>query len=176
VEHAELDDLPRDAVDLHQIADADAVASHQHEPSDEPDDEILERDRESRAGESQEGADIIGRPEDHEQDEQDPQHLERDARHHVQRLRAPTVDLHALMHPVRPLRQHDTDEHDGDQCHDVPEDVVDHRAALAGDDGSPRRVVVAELALDVHALIERRQCLRGQGLALRDCANARSMS
>src|SRR5215475_3333391 len=44
VEQAELHDLAGHAVDLHEIADADAVLAHQHEPAEERDDEILQCD------------------------------------------------------------------------------------------------------------------------------------
>ena len=69
VEHPELDDLAGHAVDFDEVADADAVLSHQHEPAEEADDEVLERDGQSGAGQPEERAEVVRWTEDDEQDE-----------------------------------------------------------------------------------------------------------
>ena len=112
IEHSELDDFAGHAVDLDEIADANAVLAHQHEPADEADDEVLERHGEAGAGESEEGAEVVGRAEDDEQDEQHGDDLQRHARHHVERLRAPPIDRRGAEDVLGPAREQKSDEHD----------------------------------------------------------------
>src|SRR5262249_22009744 len=79
IEQSELDDLAGHAVDLDEIADANAVLAHQDEPAEEADDEVSEGDREAGAGEPEERAQVVGRSEDDEQDEQHADDLQGDA-------------------------------------------------------------------------------------------------
>ena len=66
LEDSDLGHLAGHAVDLDEIAGPNAVWSEKPEPSEEPDDEILERDRESRAGEAEKRAEIARWSKDHE--------------------------------------------------------------------------------------------------------------
>ena len=59
-EQANLDDLSADTFNLDPIAYANAISPHEHKPAEEGDDEILESDGESGAGE-QEGFDRMTR-------------------------------------------------------------------------------------------------------------------
>src|SRR5215475_11132046 len=69
VEHAEFDYFAGDAIDFDPVSEADSVLAHQHEPADEPDDEILERDGEARTGKTKESSEIRRRAKDNEQDQ-----------------------------------------------------------------------------------------------------------
>ena len=65
MEHPELHDLAGHAVDLDPVAEADTVPAHQHEPAGEGDQEVLERHREARACQAEEGAELGRRPDNH---------------------------------------------------------------------------------------------------------------
>ena len=52
MEHPQLDHFAGHAVDLHPIAEADAVFPHEHEPTEETHDEILQGYRQARACEA----------------------------------------------------------------------------------------------------------------------------
>src|ERR1700722_10385269 len=58
MEHAELGHFTADAVDFHPVAETNAVAAHQHQPTEERDDEILQRDRKARAHDADHGAEL----------------------------------------------------------------------------------------------------------------------
>ena len=60
VEDAHLHHLAADAVDLHPVADADAVTAHEHEPAEEGHDEVLERHGEAGTGEAEHGRELRG--------------------------------------------------------------------------------------------------------------------
>ncbi len=64
VEHAELYDFAGDAVDFDPVAKANSIFAHQHEPTDEADDEIFQRNGEAGAGEAEERAEVGRRTED----------------------------------------------------------------------------------------------------------------
>src|SRR5215469_1085324 len=65
VKQTQLHDFAGDAVDLHPVAESNSVFAHQHEPAQEADDEVLERDGKAGAGESQKGTELARRPEDY---------------------------------------------------------------------------------------------------------------
>src|ERR1051326_8283999 len=69
VKRAQFDDFARDAVDLDPIANANAILTHQYKPSDKADDEILERDGQSCAGQSEKRSELSGRSEDDQKNE-----------------------------------------------------------------------------------------------------------
>ena len=69
VEHSGLHYFAGHSVDLHPIAQSNPVSPHQHEPSDKPNDEILQRDGESRAGKPKESSQLIRRTKNDQQHE-----------------------------------------------------------------------------------------------------------
>src|SRR6516165_1894580 len=79
-----------------------AVAAHEHEPADEGNDEVLERDCEAGAGNAEHGAQL---PRDPDQDKEDQQHaddLQCDADDAAQRLRLPSLDVRTPEQPAQP--------------------------------------------------------------------------
>src|SRR5262249_10919062 len=92
VEHAELDHFAADAVDLHPVADAHAVRSHEHEPADEGDDEALQGHREAGGRQPDHGADLSGAADQHEEDDQDAENLQHDADHAAQGAELAAID------------------------------------------------------------------------------------
>src|SRR5882762_368433 len=68
VEHAEFRDFAADAVDFHPVAEANAIATHQHQPPEKSHDEVLQRDREACAHDADHGAELSRYTDDDEQD------------------------------------------------------------------------------------------------------------
>src|SRR5215472_9590206 len=66
VERPDLNDFPGHAVDFHPIAQANPVPAHEHEPADESDDEVLQRNGQTRSRQSKERSELARRPEDHQ--------------------------------------------------------------------------------------------------------------
>ena len=58
------------AIDLHPITDANAIASHQHEPANESHDEIFEGDGQPCAGQPKDGRHLAWDSEQHEENQQ----------------------------------------------------------------------------------------------------------
>src|SRR5882672_5125187 len=75
---ADLDDFADDAIDLNPVADLQAIAPHQHEPSEEADDEVLERDGQARACKPENGCRVVGDAEHNADDEQRCNRLQRE--------------------------------------------------------------------------------------------------
>ncbi len=80
VEHSQLDHFAGHAVDLHPIAKAHAVFSHQHKPAQEPHDEILQRHSQARAGQAQNRPQLAWWPEYDQQNEKHREYLHGHAR------------------------------------------------------------------------------------------------
>jgi len=64
VEHPKLHYFAGHAVDFDPVAEADAVLAHQHEPAEEAQDEVLERNGEARARKAEKSPELARRPED----------------------------------------------------------------------------------------------------------------
>src|SRR6202035_3138017 len=66
-EETDLDDLAANPVNLHPVADADAVSTHEDEPAEEGEDEVLKDDGEARGTETEDGGNLVRCAEDDEQ-------------------------------------------------------------------------------------------------------------
>src|SRR5215469_7576999 len=75
VERPDLNDFPGHAVDFHPIAQANSVPAHEHEPTDESDDQALQRNGQARSRQSEERSELARRPEDHEQNQKERAYL-----------------------------------------------------------------------------------------------------
>ena len=148
---SDFDDLAADAVDLDPVADANAVAPHQHEPAEEGDDEIFHRDRQAGAGQAEHRRRLCGHAEDDEQNHQRAHGLHRELHHR----RSVSMRLFSAVMPVNRWsitrrRQVDQEQHQQD-----PEQRLDHVVqgrALAGlDQRDPVAVDVAEVLLVLQA-------------------------
>src|ERR1035441_4140997 len=88
--------LARDAVDLHPIANPDAMLTHQYKPAKERNDEVLQDQGESGSGEAKNGGHLAGSAEDDEQDDQHAEELYAELEDDVQGLDAAPVDLSTI--------------------------------------------------------------------------------
>src|SRR5580692_11025998 len=79
MEHAEFGHFTADTVDFDPIAETNAVAAHQHQPTEERDDEVLQRDREACPHNSDHGAELSRYADDDEQNDNHGDHSQRDA-------------------------------------------------------------------------------------------------
>ena len=68
-QQTDLHDFAGYAVNFHPVADAHSVAAHQYEPAEERNDEILQGDRQSGAGQTENGGELVGNAEDHQQNQ-----------------------------------------------------------------------------------------------------------
>src|SRR5215471_12082443 len=80
VKHSDLNDFAGDTVNLHPITKPDSVLAHQHEPSQEPDDEVLQRNRKSRSRKTDKSSELRRRTKNHKEDEEERQNLKSHAR------------------------------------------------------------------------------------------------
>src|SRR5579862_2237640 len=69
-EKTDLRNLACDAIDLHPIANPDAMLTHQYKPAKERNDEVLQDKRESGSGEAEDGGHFAWGAEDNKQDDQ----------------------------------------------------------------------------------------------------------
>ena len=94
-QQTDLDDFSADAVDLDPVADADAVAPHQHEPSKEGDDEVFHGDGQACARQAQDRSRLRGHAENDEQNCDRAHRLRREFHHRPQRVDALVLGGHA---------------------------------------------------------------------------------
>src|SRR5271165_1211029 len=115
-EETDLDHFASNAVDLHPVADANAVLAHQNEPSKESQDESLQCNRESGSRQAQDCGHLRWHAKDDEQDEQKAQELHAEFRKRAQCAHAPPVKrgtIHEAAHKL--VAQNDANEDNGDQ-------------------------------------------------------------
>ncbi len=92
MKHSEFNNFAGHSIDFHPIAKADTVFSHEHEPTQETDDEILQRHGQARAGEPQNRSKLAWRPENHQQDEQHRADLHYHPRQRPHRFDLPAIE------------------------------------------------------------------------------------
>src|SRR5580704_16550604 len=104
-EQADLHNFAADTIDLDPVADANAVASHQHEPADEADDEVFQRHREAGAGQPEHCRGLAWHAEYDEDNEQKSDRLHGKPDHRAQANEPPLlggeVDEIAVDQPAR---------------------------------------------------------------------------
>jgi len=64
-------DFASNAVDLYPVADPDAILTHQHEPAEEPQDEVLQDHCEAGCGEANDGRQLARGSKHNQQDKQE---------------------------------------------------------------------------------------------------------
>src|ERR1019366_8146261 len=69
-ENTDLGNLARDAINLHPVANPDAMLTHQYKPAKERNDEVLQDQREPGSGEAKDGGHLARSAEDDKQDDQ----------------------------------------------------------------------------------------------------------
>src|SRR5450755_3992086 len=74
-EEPDFDDLAADTVDLYPVANSDSALTHEYEPAEKGDDEVLQNNGESGGGQAENGGHLAGGPEHHKQDEQRAEEL-----------------------------------------------------------------------------------------------------
>src|ERR1019366_10124301 len=92
-ENTDLRNLARDAIDLHPIANPDAMLTHQYKPAKERNDEVLQDQREAGSSEAEDGGHLAGGAEDDEQDDYCAEELYAELEDDVQGFHAALVEL-----------------------------------------------------------------------------------
>src|SRR5262249_18668526 len=146
--------LAANAVDLHPIAGPNAVRTHQYEPADESDNEVLQGHSQSSSGKSQHCSQLVGRAKDHYQDQGHPYDLYCKARGDADSMPAPAVWCKpGNQTNDQPVRKDDRHQ----QSHD-PAEAFDHshevRAFALPNQGCPVIVNSVELLKIARPLIK----------------------
>ena len=173
-QHPELHHLAAHAVDLDPVAEADAVLAHQHEPADEGDDEILERDREAGAREPHHGAELPRHPDDDQHDEHHAENLQRDPDHAAKRPELAAVDGGAPEEALQPAVGEEQREERGQHDRHAAQAIVQEGALLSRKQRVPLAVDVGEPPARRDSLVAERQAALLGGELAGDADQARS--
>src|SRR3984957_6529397 len=130
MKHAELDDLAADTIDFDPVAKPHAILSHQHQPADESDYEVLQGHREAGADDAQHRGELRRHSDQHQQDHDDAQDLEAHARDTAQGLHLAPVDFHAPDESLEPLIDKHQEQQDNDHDNHAQQARVHHGRGL----------------------------------------------
>src|ERR1700719_2454442 len=103
VQHAEFRDLAADSVDFHPVTETNAVAPHQHKPSEESDDEVLESNRQAGADDTARRRKLTRHAHHDQQNDQDGDDAQAHARDAAQRFNLSPIQFWAveqMLHPT----------------------------------------------------------------------------
>ena len=95
-EKIDLNHLTCHAIDLYPVTDAHSVLAHENEPAEERENEALQSYCKAGGGEAQDGRDLAGYAERHQQHAQDANQLHTEPQDGMQRLHAPPVKCDAM--------------------------------------------------------------------------------
>src|SRR6202051_1389991 len=113
MEHAEFRDFAADTVDFHPVAETNAVAAHQHQPTEERYDEVLQRDGEARAHNADHGAELSRHADDDQQNDYHGDNSQGDASDAAQSLDLPPIQLRIVEQMPQPsVEEQHCDQHD----------------------------------------------------------------
>ena len=152
-EKTDLRNLARHAIDLHPIANPDAMLTHQYKPAKERNDEVLQDKRESGSGEAEDGGHLAGGAEDDEQDDQRAEELYAEFEDDVQGLDAAPVELGTIDEMAGECVEEDhADQNEGDQCERLQQQMQ-YDSMLQKDLRGPLAVNARELLLTLDAIV-----------------------
>ena len=160
LEEADLDDLAADALNLHPIADAHAVAAHQEEPAEEREEEVFQRHGQTGGGQADDGRGLARRPE-HDQENHQP----RGEAHGQHAQEALLVHAAAILPIAEGMADTGFDGHRGEQesQHEGqrPKQQMQYAEPPRIDESDPGLVCVVDLLAVLNAAVKLHQ-----GLAL----------
>ncbi len=160
-EEADLEDFAAYAVDLHPIADADAVFAHEDEPAEEGEDEVLKDYGEAGGGEAEDGWNLAGCAEDDEKNHDQCDELNAEDHDGAESVETASVHAGALKELSRTNGEQYAEE----------DQKGDRRERLQGEMSDD---AVLEFDLREPLGVDGRELLLGSGADLRRCcASAR---
>ena len=152
-EKTDLRNLAGDAIDLHQIADPDAILTHQYKPAKERNDEVLQDQRESGSGETEDGGHLAGGAEDDKQDDQYAEQLYAEFEDDVQGFDAAPVEFRTIDEMAgQRVEENHADQNEGDQC-ERPQQQMLYDSMLQKYLRRPLAVNARELLLALDAIV-----------------------
>ena len=161
-EQADFDRLAGHAVNLHTVANMDAALTHQHEPAEEGDDEVLHDNRKAGSGKAKDGGHLARDAEDDQEDEHHPGELYAQLEDDPQRVRAAPVERGPLdVMYGESVQQQNADEDEGNQSEGL-QDEMKHDAMLQRQLRGPLLINAGELLVGFDAVV-----VDGQKLAPR---------